>query len=78
LLIAVVAGLLTIGGEIAQAEIGSSTTSVGCTARNLGIIQEVKNDPGIVSILPGQHDELEGSCGSAARIARTVLLTLKR
>jgi hypothetical protein len=77
-MIAIVVGLLGIGGEVAQAEIGSSPPPINCTARNLEIIQEVKSDPSIVSILPSQHDGLDSSCGPATRIARSVLLTLKR
>jgi hypothetical protein len=78
LLVAVVGGLLAIGGEVAQAEIGASAPSINCTARNLQIIQEVKSDPGIVSVLPRQHDGLDGSCGPAAKIAQTVLSNLRR
>ena len=70
LVAAAITGVLAAGGLIGQAEI--NTPLVDCTSRNLRIISEVKSDPGIMSILAAQHDGLDGACGAAIQIARTV------
>jgi hypothetical protein len=73
LALVVVAGAMALAGQLGQAEIDRPLPpSINCAARNEDIIREVRSDPRIIDVLRRQHEDLNGSCGTAVEIAQTV------
>lgn len=64
LLVAVAGGVIAAGGGIAGVELQIHSASPDCIGRDQAIAQLLDKHPEERAYVEGQHDGLEGACGS--------------